>query len=71
MPKERKQASGIALRPSLWRRIKHVAEVKGQSTNEVMEAVLDMYVPALPDFKNQRVNSPHHDGEHDTDVEAV
>jgi hypothetical protein len=70
MAKERKQASGIALRPSLWRRIKHVAETKDQSVNEVMEAVLDMYVPALPDFKNQRVNSPQHDDGEDA-VELV
>lgn len=70
MPKERKQASGIALRPSLWRRIKYVAEAKGQSTNEVMEAVLDMYVPALPDFKNSRVNSHNGEGPSDT-VELV
>lgn len=45
--RERKQAGGIALRPSLWKRIEAVADAQGKSKNQVMEAVLDLHVPAV------------------------
>lgn len=55
--KEPKKARGIALRPSLWRRIDAVAERQQKSRNEVMEEVLSLHVPAVDDFRNERVNS--------------
>ncbi len=48
--RERKMPGGIALKPSLWRRIELVAETRGTSKNEIMEEVLAANVPYVPDF---------------------
>lgn len=46
--REKKRPGGIALRPSLWRRIEALAASKDMSLNAVMEQVLDLHVPAVP-----------------------
>jgi hypothetical protein len=43
--REKKMPGGIALKPSLWRRIEQIAEADGKSKNEVMEEVLSAHVP--------------------------
>ena len=58
MAKQPKKAGGIALRPALWQRIERLADAQDKSKNEVMEAVLEMYLPAVPDFVNEREISP-------------
>lgn len=50
--RERKVAAGIALRPSLWNRIEHVAGLRGKPRNQVIEEVLDQHIPAPEASKN-------------------
>lgn len=58
--RERKMPGGIALKPSLWRRIEMVAEADGKSKNEVMEEVLSAHVPRIQDFRKSQAE-PHND----------
>lgn len=58
--RERKQAGGIALRPDLWRRIERVADEQEKSRNQVMEEVLSLHVPAVPD--SQKMGETRHNG---------
>lgn len=54
MAKQRKQPGGIALKPALWERIERLAAEQGKSKNEVMEAVLELHLPAVASFGNSR-----------------
>lgn len=57
MVKETKKPGGIALRPSLWKRIDALAEERGTSRNEVMESCLATNLPVPSNSYNERVNS--------------
>lgn len=45
-PREKKVASGIALKPSLWARIDGLAILHEKSRNQVMEEILSIHVPS-------------------------
>lgn len=57
MAKEPKKPGGIALRPSLWKRIDALAEERGVSRNEVMETCLAANLPAPANSYNVQGNS--------------
>lgn len=57
---ERKLPGGIALKPSLWARVDRLATAQKKSRNQVMEEVLSLYLPDVPEVRNLQEESQYH-----------
>lgn len=57
-PSDRKVGRGVGLRPSLWARIDAYAETQGKNRNQVIEELLNAYIPALRNLPSTHGDYP-------------